>query len=131
MAVGKKTGAAACKYVLCTAGRAARVELIADTKQLNADGKDIALIEFRIVDYNGVIVPNEDAEVEFTIQGPAKIIALGNANSNSTESFQGSLHSTYQGRGQVILQSQRRTGKAVLKASAKGLKADSITLNIK
>jgi hypothetical protein len=31
-----------------------------------ADGKDISLIEFRIVDANGVIVQTEDAEVKFS-----------------------------------------------------------------
>lgn len=130
-AVGKRNGKAVCEYVLQTAGEAARVELIADGTKLKADGKDISLIEFRVVDANGVIVPSAEAEVEFAVDGPAKIIALGNANPNSTQSYQGNSHSTYQGRGQAILQSEGKMGKVIIKASAKGLKPDSITINIK
>jgi len=127
-AVGKRNGRAVCKYSLHTAGKAEQVELLSDTKQLTADGRDIVHIEFRIVDAKGVLVPDAQIPVTFEIQGPAKIIGVGNANPNSHESHQASSHSSWQGRGLLILQSTKQQGEVSLKASAPALESGSITI---
>ena len=53
-----------CHYTLQTAGAPARIELLPDTTQLRADGKDVCHVEFRIVDENGVRVPDAEPEVD-------------------------------------------------------------------
>ncbi len=130
-AVGKRDGEAVYEYSLHSAGQAAQVELLADTKQLIADGRDIAHIEFRIVDDKGVLVPDAQVPVTFEIQGPAKIIGVGNADSNGHESHQASTHSVWQGRGLLILQSTKQHGEATLKANAANLESDTVTIKTK
>jgi beta-galactosidase len=130
-AVGKRNGKAVCEYSLHTAGKAERIELLSDTKQLAADGRDIAHIEFRIVDAKGILVPDAQVAVTFEVQGPAKIIGVGNGNPNGHESHQSSTHSSWQGRGLLILQSTKQPGEVSLKASAPALKSDSIKITTK
>jgi len=127
-AVGRANGGEVCNYILKTAGAANRIELLPDTTQLRADGKDVCHVEFRIVDENGVRVPNADAEVKFDLTGPAKIIGIGNGDVNSVEDCKTSTHHTFQGRGLAILQTTTTPGSITLKATASGLESANVTL---
>jgi beta-galactosidase len=127
-AVGKRNGRVVYEYSLQTAGKAERIKLLADTKQLIADGRDIAHIEFRIVDAEGILIPDAQVPVTFEVQGPAKIIGVGNGNPNGHESHQASTHSSWQGRGLLILQSTKQVGTVTLRANAPALESDSITI---
>jgi beta-galactosidase len=127
-AVGRTKGQDACDYVLQTAGAPSRIKLLPDTTQLHADGKDVCHIEFRIVDKNGVRVPDADEEVKFELTGPAKILGLGNGDLNNGENCQGDTHRAFQGHGLAILQSSKTSGGITLQASASGLEPASVTL---
>jgi len=127
-AVGQANGQDVCDYVLQTAGAPRRLELLPDATHLHADGKDVCHVEFRIVDENGVRVPDADAEVKLELTGPAKIIGLGNGDLNNSENCQGDTHRTYQGRGLAILQTIGTSGGITLQASASGLEPASVTL---
>jgi beta-galactosidase len=117
-----------CNYVLPTAAAPARIELLPDSKTLHADGRDVCHVEFRIVDQNGVRVPNADLEIKFELSGPAKILGLGNGDVNSTEDCKTNSRHTFQGRGLAILQATTGAGEIVLQASAPGLESASVTL---
>jgi beta-galactosidase len=127
-AVGRANGQDVCSYVLKTAGSRSRIELLPDATQLRADGKDVCHVEFRIVDENGVRVPNADAEVKFDLTGPAKIIGIGNGDLNNSENCQGDTHRAFQGRGLAILQTTTTPGSITLKATAPGLESANVTL---
>jgi beta-galactosidase len=127
-AIGCANGRGVCDYVLQTAGAPRRIELLPDTTQLRADGKDVSQIEFRIVDEHGVRVPNAEAEVKFDLTGPAKIIGIGNGDLSNSENCQGDTHRAFQGRGLAILQTLGTSGSITLQASAPGLEPASVTL---
>jgi len=127
-AVGRTNGQDVCDYALKTAGTASRIELLPEATQLRADGKDVSHVEFRIVDENGVRVPDAGMEVKFELTGPAKIIGLGNGDLSNSENCQGDTHRAFQGRGLAILQSSGTFGSIRLQASAPGLEPASVTL---
>ena len=127
-AAGRANGRDVCNYFLKTAGAAARIELLPDTTQLRADGKDVCHVEFRIVDADGVRVPNAEPEVKFEITGPASIIGIGNSDLNSVEDCKTNTHRAFQGRGLAILQTTATPGGITLKAKAPGLESASVTL---
>ncbi len=127
-AVGRANGQDVCDYVLQTAGAPSRIELLPDTTQLRADGKDVGHVEFRIVDENGVRVPNADAEIKFELIGPAKIIGLGNGDLSNSENCQGDTHRAFRGRGLTILQTTTTAGGVVLQATAPGLAPATVSL---
>jgi beta-galactosidase len=127
-AVGQANGQDVCDFALHTAGAPSRIELLPDSTQLHADGKDVCQVEYRIVDANGVRVPDADAEVKFDLSGPAKIIGIGNGDLDNSENCQGDTHRTFQGRGLAILQTTGDAGSITLQASASGLEPASVAV---
>jgi len=127
-AVGHSNGLDVCDYVLKTAGSPSRIELLPDVTELRAGGKDVCHVEFRIVDENGVRVPDAEPEVKFDLTGPAKILGIGNGDLDNSENCQGDTHRAFQGRGLAILQAATTPGSLVLTATAPGLESASVTL---
>lgn len=128
-AVGRSNGVEVCEYELKTAGAASRVELLPDTRQLQADGKDISHIEFRIVDANGVCVPDAEQRVTFEVNGPARVLGIGNADLNDTESCRDDSQPVYHGRGLAVLQSTDVAGDVTVRATAPGIDSGELTLS--
>ena len=129
-AVGKRDGKAVCEAVLKTAGAADHIELITDATTLAADGKDICHLEFRVVDAQGIRVPDAEEAITFTVTGPAKIIGLGNGNPRSHESHQGKTRKVWRGRGLAVIQSGRKSGRVTIKASAENLTSATVSLTV-
>ncbi len=127
-AVGRANGSDVSDYTLQTAGAPSRIELLPDAAQLSADGKDVCHVEYRIVDDNGVRVPDADAEVKFEVSGPAKILGIGNGDLENNENCQGDTHRAYEGRGLAVLQSTANPGNITLTASAPGLEPASVSM---
>jgi beta-galactosidase len=61
------------------------IRLSANKNFLNADKEDIAVITVDALDKNSLAVPDADNEITFSIQGPGKIIGVGNGNPASLE----------------------------------------------
>jgi beta-galactosidase len=127
-AVGRANGQDVCDYALKTAGAPSRIELLPDVTDLRANGKDVSHVEFRVVDENGVRVPDAEPEVKFEMTGPAKILGIGNGDLKNIESCQGDTHHAFQGRGLAILQTTMVPGGVTLKATASGLESASVAL---
>ena len=102
--------------------------MLPDATELRADGKDVCHVEFRIVDENGVRVPDAEPEVKFELTGPADIIGIGNGDLDNSENCRDDTHRSFQGRGLAILQTTTTPGGITLKATAPGLESASVTL---
>jgi beta-galactosidase len=84
-AVGFKNGKQFITDVVQTTGKPAAVHLLADKNAIKANKEDIAIITVDARDKNNLHVPTADNEISFTIDGPAKIIGVGNGDPASTE----------------------------------------------
>jgi beta-galactosidase len=127
-AVGIKNGTAVCEYALKTAGPASRIKLLPDVTEICADGKDICHLEFQIVDYQGVRVPDAEHELTFELDGPGEFLGIENGNISSHEDYKDKTHKAYHGRGLVILQSKREPGMIRLTARSGSLKEASVEI---
>ncbi len=85
-AIGKNGAKVVAQQELTTAGPAAAIKLtpILGPKGLQADGEDVALIDFEVVDAKGQRCPTDDARVDFTCTGPG--IWRGGYNSGKVDS---------------------------------------------
>ena len=128
-AEGRQGDKTICEFALKTSGAPSRIQLLPDVTQIAADGRDVCLVEFRVVDSQGVRAPDADNQLTFTLEGPAEILGIGNGNLNSVEGFKDRTHQVYQGRGLAILQSTSVGGKIVLNVSSPGLEPASVILN--
>jgi beta-galactosidase len=71
-----------------TTGEPARVLLSVDRSDIRADGRDLAFVTVVVSDQGGVPVPRSHNLVQFEIEGPGEIVAVGNGDATSHEPFQ-------------------------------------------
>ena len=64
---------------------AAAIRLIPDRTRIAADGSDVAVVSVQVLDAQGRIVPTADNTVSFEIDGPGRIIGVGNGDPVSHE----------------------------------------------
>ena len=115
--------------VIHTAKSPERISLNPDRLQINANGQDLCYISVELLDENGIRNPTINQLVEFEIEGPGSILAVGNSNPMSTESYRKTYRKTYQGRCLVILKSDKIPGKILLKSKSSNLTEANISIN--
>lgn len=118
---GQAQATASASAELRTAGAPARIRLTADRAAVKADGQDLSYITVEIVDARGVRHPKAENLVRFSVEGPGSIVGVGNANPVSIESFQQPQRKAWQGRALVVVKSERRPGRIVVRARGEGL----------
>ncbi|MDO3627618.1 beta-galactosidase GalA [Mucilaginibacter sp. BT774] len=68
-----------------TTGAPARIKLTPDRAVIHADGKDLSIVTVAVTDENGRTVPNVANRIDFDLQGPGKIVGIGNGDAISHE----------------------------------------------
>jgi beta-galactosidase len=139
LARGYKDGKEILTTQVETTGTPAAVQLTPHRATLKANGADVSVITVQVNDHQGRRVPTAANEIAFTIQGPGKIIGVGNGDPSSHEPDQflkvdGSpapiwRRSLFNGLGQVIVQSTGQPGEITLNAQAAGLTAAGLSLS--
>jgi beta-galactosidase len=109
--------------VLQTLGDPVKLRLGADRNVLHADGEDLSFITVEAVDAQGRLQPNSSAEVQFTLNGPGTLLAVGNGDGTSNEPYQGDHRALFNGRALVVIRSARTSGTIRLTANAPALTA--------
>jgi beta-galactosidase len=127
-AIGYEAEQAVCNFILTTTGAAHSIALIPDVTQLQASGSDICHLEFQVTDKTGQRIATAASEIRFEIQGPARLIGIGNGDLNDTKSNQDLVHAVYQGRGLAIVQSGFEPGRVLIRAVAEGLEPCQVEL---
>lgn len=84
-AVGYRGGKKVLTDVVKTTGEPASVQLKAHKPTLAADGEDIAVVTVEALDKNKLPVPTSTNEITFSLQGPGRIIGVGNGDPTSLE----------------------------------------------
>ncbi|HNW60751.1 MAG TPA: beta-galactosidase GalA [bacterium] len=82
---GFRAGKEVCTAAIETSGPPALLQLEADRTDLRADGADLAVVTLRVSDARGRTASEADAEVTFSLQGPGRIIGVGNGDPASHE----------------------------------------------
>jgi len=99
-----------------TAGKAARISLKAEKDTLIADEEDVSFIEADVVDAEGVIVPDARPWIQFSVDGPGRL--LGGATEIDAIA----------GVAAINVQSTGRSGEVRVAASAEGLASGAVRL---
>ena len=132
-AIGYKNGKKITAKVETTEN-ASQVVISTDKTILNADGKDVTVINISIVDEKGREVPTANNMISFTITENAKIIGVGNGDPSSHEPDKCATHSwqrsAFNGKCQVIIQAGKNTGEVTFEAKSIGLKSTTKILKL-
>jgi hypothetical protein len=121
-------GAVQSEYTLQTAGEPAALHLSSTVSPegLHADGADMALLEFEVVDAQGIRCPLDNRAVTFTVEGPAEWrggLAQGPDNYILSTTLPVEC-----GVNRALLRSTTTPGNIRITAHAEGLPEASITL---
>lgn len=127
-AVSRKAGKVVLTKQMTTAGKTAKIQLIADRKTLKADGNDLSFVTIKLLDKNGNVVPNADNLIQFKIRGEGFIAGVDNGNPVSMEPFKANQRKAMNGRCLAIIQTTNKKGKITLEAYGDGLKPQTIIL---
>jgi beta-galactosidase len=126
--VSRKAGKIVLTREIHTAGRPAKIELIADRKYIKADSKDLSFITVKVLDAAGNLVPDADNLINFTTTGPAHIAGVDNGYQASMEPFKANKRKAFHGLCLAIVQASNHGGNVVIKATAAGLNAAALSL---
>jgi beta-galactosidase len=127
-AVGVRGSRIVAEGALSTAGDPERVRLTADRAVIRADGQDLSFITVEALDAQGRPQPNANQEIVFNIAGPGRIAAVGNADGQSEQPYQGNRCKLFNGRATIIVRSSRKQGRIELTANAQGLSPATIAV---
>jgi len=130
-AVARTDGKEIAKTKVETTGDAVALKLNPDRDLLEGDGRDSIPVTIAAVDTQGRIVPSSAPMVTFKVEGPGKLLGMGNGDPNCHEPEKGPDHTLFHGLGQAIVCSlPGGSGELVLHATAPGLKEASVKLNV-
>lgn len=129
-AIGYKDGKEVSRAVVETTGEAKRLRLTPYRPTLAGDGRDAMPVTVEVLDAKGRPIPTANQMVEFALEGPARIIGLGNGDPNCHEPEKGNRRSLFNGLAQVILQSDETAGTVTLTASAPGLEPATLEFEV-
>jgi beta-galactosidase len=130
-AVSRKNGKVVLTREIHTAGAPAKIELVADRKQLKADGKDLSFITVKILDKDGNVVPDASNLVNFKINGQAVLTSVDNGDPVSHDSFKVPYRKAFHGLAMAIVQTKEKAGSINFTATADGLQSAAIVLTSK
>ncbi len=79
-AKGYKDGKVSVEAKEETTGDPASVALSADRSAIQADGEDVSVVTVQALDAQGRPIPTASNEIQFSLEGPGKIIGVGNGD---------------------------------------------------
>jgi beta-galactosidase len=126
-----KNGVKWAEDVVRTTAKASQLSVAADRPAVRANGTDLIFITVRIIDKDKLLVPRSNNQLNFSVEGPGRIIATDNGDATSHELFQAKSKKAYNGLCLVIVAAEKgATGSFTVKAESKGLKAASVKVDI-
>jgi len=129
-AISRKDGKIVLITETKTAGAPAKIILSADRNQVKADGNDLSFITAKVVDVNGVLVPDAANLIQFSVTGNAVIVGTDNGCQTSMESFKATSHKAFNGLCLAVIQAGVKAGAITITATSKGLSPASVKISV-
>ncbi|MCT4589968.1 MAG: DUF4982 domain-containing protein [Carboxylicivirga sp.] len=130
-AIGYKNGKKVLRDKIVTAGKPAKLRLVADKTTLKADGRDVTVVRVEVLDRKGNFVPLASNQLSFEVSGDAKILGTGNGDPSSDEIDSHPSRKAFNGKAVVLIQAGKKSSELKLKVSATGLNVAELTLHSK
>lgn len=130
-AVSRKDGKVVLEQEIKTAGAPTQFNITADRNEISADGEDLSFITVEVTDENGIMVPDAGNQIQFEIEGDAKIVGVDNGNPVSHEPMKGTTIKAFNGKCLVVVQAGENPGEVVLTCKTIGLKEGRVNIQVK
>lgn len=129
-AIGYRKGKPVERRRIETTGAPVRLQLTADRSSLRGDGEDTVSIAVCALDHRGRVVPTADNFVEFGIEGPGRLLGVGNGDPSDHSPDKATRRKLFNGHAAAIVQAGDRPGPIRVIARAAGLRSERITVPV-
>ena len=129
-AIGYNNNGTAIVHILRSSDAASIIKILPDRTGIKAGGQDLCYVTIELHDQYGVLDPKAENQLVFSITGDASIIAVGNANPVSIESYTQPVRKAWRGKCLAVVKSGQNTGEVTLTVRSSGLKDTSVKINI-
>jgi len=126
---GYRNGKEVCGYSLKTAGEAKNIQLVSDKTAIARS--DIAHIEVSITDKNGILCPNEEVQVGFSLSGDGEILGACSPDLTSDQGFTQPRVITSGGKALVMIRAGASPGALELCAYSEKFKPTTVRFKVK
>ena len=123
-------GKAVAETEVHTAGKAYRLEAVADTLPLRAGGRDLCYIRVRMLDKDGNLVPDAGQLVEFSVKGAGTYKAAANGDATCLDLFHEPRMHLFNGQLTAIVATTDKAGTFTFTAKAKGVKSATVKCTV-
>lgn len=137
MAVGYRNGKKVKTETVETTGNAVSAAVTVDRAAIKADGKDVAVVTVALKDAKGRVVPTACDDLSLHIDGEARILGVGNGDPAYRDTERPADREArdysvkaFNGYAQILVQSHRNAGNAVLTVTMPNGKAAKIALKM-
>jgi beta-galactosidase len=130
-AVAKNKGKEVISDELKTAGDPVKIILTADKSKIAKNWDDLTYVTATVVDANGIVCPNADKLISFSVSESGIIAAVDNGDINSHEAYQASERRIYFGQCIAIIKAKSASGKITVTANTPDLISGSVAIEIK
>ena len=117
-----------CQQVYRTAGEPALVKINVDKVEVSANRRDVVHLEIDIVDKDGNYVPHANNRLNFTLEGPARLIGVENGDILDLEPHKVPTRKAFMGKALAMIQATDKAGKVTITVSGEGLQSQSIVI---
>ena len=105
--ISYKNGKVWAQETVKTTDKASKLSAGADRSEIKADGEDLAFITVKITDKNGLMVPNANNNINFSIEGQGEIVGTDNGDPANLLSFASHKRDAYNGMALVIVRATK------------------------
>ena len=114
--------------VVKTTGPAVRLSAAVERGEIHSDGEDLCYVNVCVKDTNGLVVSDACPDVEFSVEGPAELVATDNGDETDFEWLRSPHRKVFNGWVQAIVRPKTGT-KGVVRVSSKseGLEGAFVT----
>lgn len=124
-------GKPAAEKTVRTAGKAHSLVLTPNRTEIAADGDELVYFTVSVVDKDGNPVPTDSRMVNFKVEGAGTFEATANGDPTCLLPFQKPQMQLFSGAATAIARSARTPGKLTLRATARGLRPATATIDVK
>ena len=128
---GYNDGKEVASYELKTSGRPSQIILSADRTSIIADGQDLSHLTIKIIDDNGITVPDSDQMITVEVLGNGKLKGVDNGDLRREVTFKGNKVKTYFGKALATIQSTRNPGDIIVRVRSGSLPESTVTISCK
>jgi beta-galactosidase len=127
--IGYRNGKEVCSHCLKTAGEAKNILLVPD--KTTVARRDVAHIEVSITDKNGILCPNEEIQIDFSITGDGEILGACSPDITSGQGFALPRAITSGGKALVLIRAGASAGALELGAYSEKFEPAAVRFKVK